>query len=629
MSTGKRKPKHKIPPAGELRRSQVITTFGPGAMIDLPEHSVIVGGLDFWTEAGRQEIHEDRLVERLGELLGVPEGRRITLCTPPIEVDDPRVPNTGITCFTFPEWFVAQQEEEFLDPVTGKTYRSRPLVPWLRLVRGQYMSDDRQRYSVVPLRFVQACPNGHISDIDWHWFVHEGKPPVKAQLWIDEGGTGADLAEIFIRCSATGKRRSLGVAKAEDSRVLGKCNGARPWLRDSARCESLANPSEPEWNRLLVRSASHAYFAQVPKAISLPEADQLVREAVAQQWEDELRFVEDLDELRKLRKKRKPKVEAALGDLDDELVWAEIQRRLAPPDAQGERKTIKQAEVETLMSDLYDGREDTERKFLARKRDISKLPAGLTQRIERVVLVERLRQVQVQIGFTRFDAPSVDIDDSLTLPVKPAPLSADLQWLPAVELLGEGVFIGFHAGAIDEWLEQDAVKERGKKLWQGFDAWRKRRDLPDSVKFPGLPYVMLHTLSHLLINAVALECGYSASAIGERIYAGRSGYGILLYTGTPGSEGTLGGLVEVGKRIEDHLAAALDVGQLCSNDPLCAQHEPHDPHEERFLHGSACHGCVLIGEPSCERRNEYLDRSLVIPTVEGLGAEFFPREVLA
>jgi hypothetical protein len=114
MSSGKRKPKHKIPPAGELRRSQVITTFGPGAMIDLPEHSVIVGGLDSWTEAGRQEIHEDRLVERLGELLGVPEGRRITLCTPPIEVDDPRVPSTGITCFTFPEWFVAQQEEEFL-----------------------------------------------------------------------------------------------------------------------------------------------------------------------------------------------------------------------------------------------------------------------------------------------------------------------------------------------------------------------------------------------------------------------------------------------------------------------------------------------------------------------------------
>jgi Domain of unknown function (DUF1998) len=628
MSTPKRK--RKIPPAGQLRRSQVITTFGPGAMIDLPEHSVIVGGLESWTEDGRHEIHEERLATRIRELLGLEPTRELALYSPPIEVEDPRVPRTGITCFTFPAWFVAQDEREWKDPATGKKYRSRPLVHWLKLVRGKFLNDEREHKSVVPLRFVQACPNGHISDIDWYRFVHEGKAPVKAQLWLDEGGTGADLTEIFVRCEATKARRSLGVAKADESRVLGQCNGERPWLRDTepGGCKSLRNPKEPEWNRLLVRSASHAYFTQVPKAISLPEADQLVREAVDQQWEDELRFVEDLAELRKLRKKGKPKVEAALGDLEDESVWAEIARRLAPADPEAERKTIKQAEIETLMSDRYDGREDAERKFLARKREISGLAPGFTERIERVVLVERLRQVQVQIGFTRFDSPSFDIDDSLTLPVKPAPLSAELEWLPAVELLGEGIFLGFHAAAIDAWMDREAVKLRGKKLRQGFDAWHKRRGLPDTVRFAGLPYIMLHTLSHLLINAVALECGYSASAIGERIYAGRSGYGILLYTGTPGSEGTLGGLVEVGKRIEDHLAAALESAQLCSNDPLCAQHEPHDAHEERFLHGAACHGCVLIGEPSCERRNELLDRALVIPTVEGLGAEFFPREVL-
>jgi hypothetical protein len=135
-----------------------------------------------------------------------------------------------------------------------------------------------------------------------------------------------------------------------------------------------------------------------------------------------------------------------------------------------------------------------------------------------------------------------------------------------------------------------------------------------------------------MITALSLDCGYSASAIRERIYApcksptggaGASGHGILLYTGTPGSEGSLGGLVEMGKNIGRHLERALELGRLCSNDPVCSQHDPADPHEERFLHGAACHGCLLIAETSCEHRNECLDRALVVPTVATPGAAFF------
>jgi hypothetical protein len=143
-----------------------------------------------------------------------------------------------------------------------------------------------------------------------------------------------------------------------------------------------------------------------------------------------------------------------------------------------------------------------------------------------------------------------------------------------------------------------------------------------------LPYMMLHTLAHLLITAVSLECGYSASSIRERVYAGDAGYGILLYTGSPGSEGTLGGLVQIGAHIERHLAVALEMGRLCSNDPVCAAHTPDDSLERRFLHGAACHGCLLIAETCCENRNVFLDRSLVVPTVEHHGAEFFPGGVL-
>ena len=145
----------------------------------------------------------------------------------------------------------------------------------------------------------------------------------------------------------------------------------------------------------------------------------------------------------------------------------------------------------------------------------------------------------------------------------------------------------------------------------------------DKATFPGLPHLMLHSLSHLLITAVALECGYSASAIRERVYAGGYGYGILLHTGASGSDGTLGGLVEVGRDIEAHLQRALELGRLCSNDPVCSQHDPANPLEERFLHGSACHGCLLIAETSCERRNEFLDRALVVPTVTTRDTAFF------
>ena len=138
-----------------------------------------------------------------------------------------------------------------------------------------------------------------------------------------------------------------------------------------------------------------------------------------------------------------------------------------------------------------------------------------------------------------------------------------------------------------------------------------------------MPYFLLHSLSHLLMTAVSLECGYPASSIRERVYALEAGYGILLYTGTPDAEGTLGGLVEAGRQIDRHLQAALELGRLCSNDPVCAQHDPQSQHERRFLHGAACHGCLLIAETSCEQHNDFLDRALVVPTVEDLGAEFF------
>jgi hypothetical protein len=175
------------------------------------------------------------------------------------------------------------------------------------------------------------------------------------------------------------------------------------------------------------------------------------------------------------------------------------------------------------------------------------------------------------------------------------------------------------------WLARPPVKDRLAALANGHQHWIKDRKSQGT--FPGGPYVLLHTLSHLLIQSLAMRCGYPASSLRERIYADAVAqrFGILLYTGSPDAdaEGTLGGLVQQARYIEDHLQQALRMSALCSNDPVCAQHVPGKSLENRWLHGAACHGCSLVAETSCEMRNDYLDRALVVPVLGVPDAAFF------
>ena len=172
-------------------------------------------------------------------------------------------------------------------------------------------------------------------------------------------------------------------------------------------------------------------------------------------------------------------------------------------------------------------------------------------------------------------------------------------------------------------MTEPAVKQRATEFHAGVQSTSKSPIPLERVEQIYMPYMMLHSLSHLLLTAIALECGYATASIRERIYVRDGSYGLLLYTGTPDAEGTLGGLVQVGRTIARHLNTALELGRLCSNDPVCAQHKPNQAHEGRIMHGAACHGCLLIAEPSCERRNELLDRSLVVPTIDVADAAFF------
>lgn len=157
-----------IKPQGELRQSQVVMTFGPGSMVDLPKHSVLIAGLDYWT-AGGTEIFEPRLAAKAAKLLALPSVR---LITPPPSDEDPLGLNPHIEAFQFPEWFITQDNERDTQAMFGRT---RLLVHRKALSRGWYIDRNKKRRSVVPIRFVRACRNGHIGDIDWYAFAHQGK----------------------------------------------------------------------------------------------------------------------------------------------------------------------------------------------------------------------------------------------------------------------------------------------------------------------------------------------------------------------------------------------------------------------------------------------------------------------
>jgi hypothetical protein len=200
--------------------------------------------------------------------------------------------------------------------------------------------------------------------------------------------------------------------------------------------------------------------------------------------------------------------------------------------------------------------------------------------------------------------------------------------VPASEIRGEGIFFRFSEAEIAAWLAR--TQRLHLEFFAAHKQWRKDRGLqPPEEFYPGLRFVLLHSFAHALIRQLSLECGYTAASLRERIYARNPGLdrpemaGVLIYTAAPDSEGTLGGLVSLGEPgvLERHLCQAMDSMRLCSGDPLCAEHHPGK--EGTSLHGASCHACLFASETSCERGNKYLDRTVLVPTVDRDGFAFF------
>jgi hypothetical protein len=251
------------------------------------------------------------------------------------------------------------------------------------------------------------------------------------------------------------------------------------------------------------------------------------------------------------------------------------------------------------------------------------VPAGLGELFSDVRQVERLREARALIGFTRLDAPDPESPEIATR----VDLSRGTQtWVPASEVRGEGIFLRVRDDLMAAWvarMEKSTQMEAHREAYGRFRANRKSdrktSDFDPFQGWPGARYIALHTLSHLLIRTIALECGYNSASLAERIYAGdeqNPRTGILIYTAVPDSEGTLGGLVSLAEEREfvRIVARALADAGHCSADPLCSERLPHDPGD--YLHGAACHVCLFVSETTCERANRFLDRRFLVPLSE-------------
>jgi len=585
-------------PEGRVRRSQIVTTYGPGALVDLVDQAVLVGGLDFWKwdpQKGRQAIQEPRLYDALIEQFRTAD-RKLSFerpfFEPPLGDDQAPTKLSGIQALEFPLWSVCQS--------------CRALIrnDHLQLKSGRYHHDCEKKAVSVPVRFVGACKRGHIEDFPWISFAHRGKPRCPApNLRLLEGATG-DFSEIVVECKACEASERLSGATVEG--LLFGCGGERPWLGSEGKQEC------KEALRLLVRTATYSYFAQTVSALSIPEAGRELEEKVRGIWD----VLKDATAATLPVFRTIGKVGAAIADHADADVLATIEaiRKKVP----ARREKLRTAEFRQLVSAKPEAPGDLpshEDVFFART---AKLPQGPPGGIGKLVVVPKLREVRAQIGFTRLEAVTPDLHGEFDLGVESAALGLTTDWLPATEIRGEGGFIQLDEAAVCDWESRDIVQARGRDLLAGYDEWAKT--VVHAPPFPGVRFYLLHSLSHLLITAISLECGYAASAIRERIYCSAPTddvpmAAILLSTGTSGSEGTLGGLVEQSRELRAHLRRAFDLGRLCSNDPVCASHTPRNDYAERFLEGAACHGCLFIAECSCERFNRYLDRALVIPTI--------------
>jgi hypothetical protein len=601
-----------IRPMGTIRRSQLVSTYAIGAILDLEDGSCMPSGLEDWGYSAKMpflRVHEPRLEAQLGV--------RHFLAPPVLE----EIPNTQgrvdprktVAAIRFPRWHECRKchrigIESFPFEVLENKLRCEPC--------GMFVN---------PVRFVTACRKGHIDDFPWAWWAHRrkgGDVCSNSVLFLRSMGNSAALADLFVECRTCGAKAGMADAfgaKTFENRL--PCSGRRPWLRDREQgCT--------ETQRTLQRGASNVHFTVQATALSIPPTSgpefQIVTQLMpllegisgnSQTVHDILKGYADtqkVDLSRLVMAWESLSVQSSGDGLYTDLVArAEEYHALST--------TIKEAPSGGFLPNF--------------ENDVYQPEGTLSKWFDAIGAVSRLREVRVLAGFSRIEPYPVSGEKILEAlkdgKVSPLSKSTNPDWLPAAEIRGEGIFLRFREDAVAGWIgaSPNAV-DRARSL-EAISAGiaAQRGYTRDYFITPRL--LLIHSFAHAFIRQLSLECGYSAASIRERLYVAETTdnqvgmSGVLVYTGSPDSDGSLGGLVRLAREplLERIVLRTMDSVCWCGSDPVCLETAPAQSGER--VGGAACHSCLLLPETSCEKFNRELDRTMLVGGADDAWQGFF------
>lgn len=575
-----------------MRRAQVITGAGPGAVLDMLGESFVGEDTSQWR--GRPDYIR---APRIAAYFGVPELRTPTS----IEEKGP-----GLPYFRFPQWLFCGACRDMTKWNPRREKRGQPPRCEACSVRSQ----------LVPMRFVAVCGNGHLDDVNWVRWAHSrrtnrdqaqcGKPKLRFR---HRPGVGGGLDSLEVRCLTCDAARDLrDLTGPEAMKSIGaSCRGRQPWQRDSESANCDLSPV------VLQRGASSVYFASVESAIDIPPESNWAN------WGGPAARIKANNYFAALLNDPEHPIAGAListiaqaEDVTPEDVRAVLTEQLgtgASPIPAEDAADLRGREWQALISPAAE--HDPRDAFVSRRvpfpspaghHALSAFAGELANLVSDVILVDRLREVRVLRGFYRH---------TMNKMVEPD-LGHRVGFLPAIEVFGEGVFVRIDEEALRAWEGLDRVRERVSILRGRLAASFHAKWILEEVT-PRL--VLIHTLGHLLMRQMSFDAGYSSSSLRERIFADDAVAsplaGLLIYTAAGDSEGSLGGLARLGesRRLVPVFARALAAAQWCSLDPVCMESKAQGPDG---LSLAACHACVLAAETSCVVGNVLLDRAMVI-----------------
>lgn len=609
---------------GSVRPSHLMFTTGVGSLVDLPNFSVLVRGLDDWSykDSDLEVVLEPRLLAAVRALDGMKSVAELKPAPWKDGIDvDPKGPaaRVGVPVTPFPAWLRCTACDE-LAPTSSEVFTFQNDKP-RRPHEAKFVHADcprsRRRPLAVAARFVLTCVRGHLDDFPYRHFVHQGGECPKARFprlrMEDRGGNlGANVEIKCINCNA---RRNIRQAMGRrNQQNLPRCRGRHAHLTwfDQDGCT--------EDPKVLVVGASNQWFARTLSALAVPKTGASELATLVEKYWDQIEGFPR--SVLGFARTTVPALKQHFTRWDDDELWEAMEAYRGAAAKPEQPQITGYPDLRTAEWDIF-----TARPAPAPHEDftISRpgVPPVLKGLVEDVVQAERLREVRALVGFTRLDAP--DPDDPELVTTAPLARSAP-SWVPASEVRGEGIFLKLPEDLLRDWEQRVVGSVALKAHEEAYGRFRKNR-YSDRIKgtfdpmahWPGPRYIAMHTLSHLLIRTIALECGYSSASLSERIYAGHEDdprSGILIYTAVPDAEGTLGGLVSLAEErdLTRLFRRAVHDAMRCSSDPLCAERLPAAPAD--FLHGAACHVCLFVSETTCERGNRFLDRRFVVPIDE-------------